>query len=115
MILFNIVSFSSVLGTCGGWASQNCSYFRSPNYPDYYPTGGGVIVPTTASPILTTGNPSPTPDPRLTWLMTPNPYGRQSDSGLNCVFSVYKSSSNINRFRIDFLDLEVSICFVIIL
>ncbi|CAH1118430.1 unnamed protein product [Phaedon cochleariae] len=53
------------IGTCGGSAQQNCSYFQSPNYPDFYPPGGAVITPTTAVPPAPTGNPSPTPDPRL--------------------------------------------------
>lgn len=101
--------FVIVFGTCGGWASQNCSYFRNPNYPDYDPMGGdGVIVPTTMAPTTTTANPSPTPDPRLTWYLMNNYYGRQNDDSMNCVFSVYKASSDVNRFRIDFLDLEVS-------
>lgn len=68
-----------------------------------------MIVPTTLAPTTTTANPSPTPDPRLTWYLMNNYYGRQSDDDMNCVFSVYKASSDVNRFRIDFLDLEVSI------
>ncbi|KAJ8932629.1 hypothetical protein NQ314_014559 [Rhamnusium bicolor] len=90
-------------GTCGDSGSQNCTYFESPNYPDYYPSDGGVVVPTTAGP---TANPSPTPDPRLTWYFDRNKWGRQSSDTISCIFNVYKSNSNISKMRIDFLDLE---------
>lgn len=98
------------MGTCGGTASQNCSYFQSPNYPDYYPPGAAVIVPTTmAPPTTTTANPSPTPDPRYSWSYYRNRWARQSstDGTLNCVFTVDKANDDVNRMRIDFLDLEV--------
>ncbi|CAG9830897.1 unnamed protein product [Diabrotica balteata] len=96
-------------GTCGGSASQNCSYFESPNYPDYYPAGGMVIVPTTMAPPATTINPSPTPDPRIYWNFFNNELARQStDNTLSCIFSVYKVSDSVTKMKIDFLDLELA-------
>ncbi|XP_072380352.1 uncharacterized protein [Diabrotica undecimpunctata] len=96
-------------GTCGGSASQNCSYFESPNYPDYYPAGGMVIVPTTMAPPATTINPSPTPDPRIYWNFFNNELARQStDNTLSCIFSVYKVSNSVTKMKIDFLDLELA-------
>ncbi|KAJ8931741.1 hypothetical protein NQ314_015273, partial [Rhamnusium bicolor] len=97
-------------GTCGDSGSQNCTYFESPNYPDYYPSDGGVVVPTTAGP---TANPSPTPDPRLTWYFDRNKWGRQSSDTISCIFNVYKSNSNISKMRIDFLDLENNLNYAI--
>ncbi|CAH1963133.1 unnamed protein product [Acanthoscelides obtectus] len=100
-------------GSCGGSASQNCSYFESPNYPDYYPSGNMVIIPTTQPPPATTSNPSPTPDPRLTWPFSKNGYKygieeRQGSNVLSCTFNVYKSNPSVNRMRIDFVDLELA-------
>ncbi|XP_074041849.1 uncharacterized protein isoform X2 [Leptinotarsa decemlineata] len=92
-------------GTCGGFVSQNCSYFESPNYPDYYPPGGGVIIPTTLPP--PTSSQSPTPDPRFP-LNSYKMESRQSDSSLLCTFSVYKINGKVSKMKIDFLDLELT-------
>lgn len=90
-------------GSCGGSASQNCSYFESPNYPDYYPNNGGVVppIPTTAPPPTTTTE-DLRPDPRF----QRNRFGRQMGT-LECIFSVSKASSSVQQMRIDFLDLEL--------
>ncbi|XP_050299803.1 uncharacterized protein LOC126738482 [Anthonomus grandis grandis] len=103
-------------GSCGDSSSMNCSYFKSPNYPDYYPSDGGVITPTTT----TTTTIAPTPDPRLYWyyfgqnrrhtdkLLSDIVLGRQVISNtMSCIFSVYKTNSNIQQFRIDFIDLDL--------
>ncbi|KAF7286637.1 hypothetical protein GWI33_004670 [Rhynchophorus ferrugineus] len=104
-------------GSCGDSSSRNCSYFKSPNYPDYYPSTGGVITPTTTSaPTTTTGA---TPDPRLHWYyytkggddmeLEDIVSGRQSNSdSLSCVFNVYKTNSDVQQVRIDFLDLDLA-------
>lgn len=54
------VNLMLVRGSCGDSSSRNCTYFKSPNYPDYYPADGGVATPTTTT-LPTTGA---TPDPR---------------------------------------------------
>ncbi|CAG9770245.1 unnamed protein product [Ceutorhynchus assimilis] len=102
-------------GTCGDSSSMNCSYFKSPNYPDYYPSNGGVITPTTTvGPTI-----FPTPDPRLYWYYNNKGSGdessdnsmmsRQSGSDtMSCTFSVFKSNSNVRQFRIDFIDLDLA-------
>nr|CAI5828212.1 unnamed protein product [Callosobruchus analis] len=99
--------------SCGASGSQNCSYFESPNYPDYYPSGNMVIIPTTQPPPATTANPSPTPDPRLTLPFLGNGYkwtieDRQGNNVLSCTLSVFKSNPSVNRMRIDFVDLELA-------
>ncbi|XP_017770277.1 PREDICTED: uncharacterized protein LOC108558006 [Nicrophorus vespilloides] len=89
-------------GSCGGVGSNNCTYFESPGYPNYFPENGGVVVP----PETTTTNPN-TPDPRLTFLVR---QGRADDdlaNALSCIYKVYKSSDNIKQMRIDFIDLEL--------
>ncbi|KAK9874338.1 hypothetical protein WA026_002688 [Henosepilachna vigintioctopunctata] len=90
-------------GSCGGSQSQNCTFFESPNYPNFYPADGGVVPPT-PTPVPTS---SPTtqdlrPDPRLPHEII----GRQMNT-LDCTFSVSKTSSDIQQMRIDFLDLEL--------
>ncbi|XP_044762650.1 uncharacterized protein LOC123319783 [Coccinella septempunctata] len=93
-------------GSCGGGASQNCSYFESPNYPDYYPSNGGVAPPVpTPTPTPGTTTPDLRPDPRLPMLPRGN-FGRQMGA-LECTFSVSKASSDIQQMRIDFLDFEL--------
>ncbi|ENN75071.1 hypothetical protein YQE_08384, partial [Dendroctonus ponderosae] len=86
-------------GTCGDSASTNCTYFQSPNYPDYYPANGGVVTPTTTPvPAL-----SPTPDPRTL------AKGRQSSSdSSSCVFTISKANANVQQLRIDFVDLDLA-------
>ncbi|XP_065173022.1 uncharacterized protein [Atheta coriaria] len=91
-------------GTCGGVGSNNCTYFESPGYPNYFPQDGGVVVPTS-----TTSNPL-TPDPRFPSLQFLTVESRQSETAnaLSCIFRVYKSSDNVRQMRIDFIDLELS-------
>nr|CAH7729702.1 unnamed protein product [Callosobruchus chinensis] len=133
--LFTIIKFNntqcnvtyngySYLGVCytasecqrlGGISVGSCAagYFESPNYPDYYPSGNMVIIPTTQPPPPTPTNPSPTPDPRLTLPFSGNGYtwtieDRQGNNVLSCTFSVSKSNPSVNRMRIDFVDLELA-------
>lgn len=138
----------SVRYTCGESSSQNCSYFESPGYPDYYPPGGGTVPPTvtplpqptmmptmpppeetTTEPITdepTTPTMMPTetfsppttepqgeeitPDPRKDlFIHHMKPMFRQNmDDVYNCVFMIYKTSSDVRQMRIDFEDLEVN-------
>ncbi|KAJ8979796.1 hypothetical protein NQ317_001285 [Molorchus minor] len=95
------------IGTCGDSSSQNCSYFESPNYPDYYPSDGVTVVPTTTEPTTTTEESGNTPDPRLTFYLYGKHWARQGDDTLSCVFNVNKLNDNISKMRIDFLDLEL--------
>ncbi|XP_048521994.1 uncharacterized protein LOC109540096 [Dendroctonus ponderosae] len=97
-------------GTCGDSASTNCTYFQSPNYPDYYPANGGVVTPTTTPvPAL-----SPTPDPRLHWyhrlvVSRTLAKGRQSSSdSSSCGFTISKANANVQQLRIDFVDLDLA-------
>ncbi|XP_030764365.1 uncharacterized protein LOC115888705 [Sitophilus oryzae] len=104
-------------GSCGDSSSRNCSYFKSPNYPDYYPSTGPVITPTTTlAPVTTTGA---TPDPRLHWYYYKKGRGdkelddvlsskQTSSDSLSCVFSVYKTNSDVKQIRIDFIDLDLA-------
>lgn len=102
MIFFNSMSTFSVRGTCGGTGNQNCSYFESPNYPNYYPSdGGGTVVPTTEPPN------GLTPDPRLHFYFSSRSLARQSNNALSCTYNVNKINNNIQQMRIDFIDLEV--------
>lgn len=126
--------------SCGEASSQNCSYFESPGYPDYYPPGGATVAPTIIPPtIMPTTYPPPTTPPTIPTVptiiptetfpppttepseeVTPdprkdlffhhmNPMFRQSNDDIyNCVFMVYKTSSDVKQVRIDFEDLEVS-------
>ncbi|XP_066153722.1 uncharacterized protein [Euwallacea fornicatus] len=97
-------------GSCGDSSSRNCSYFKSPNYPDFYPSNGGTVVPTTTA-VPTT---FPTPDPRKKWYhYNVNRYqigeSRQTNNDTTpCRFDVYKTSSNVQQIRIDFIDLDLA-------
>ncbi|KAL1502846.1 hypothetical protein ABEB36_007930 [Hypothenemus hampei] len=90
-------------GTCGDWSKRNCTYFKSPNYPDYYPSDGGVALPTTTMA-------SPTPDPRKHWYQWFGDFGRQMDDSdaTLCKFQIYKANENVQQFRIDFIDLDLT-------
>ncbi|KAL3270898.1 hypothetical protein HHI36_021410 [Cryptolaemus montrouzieri] len=90
-------------GSCGGAGSQNCSYFESMNYPDYYPPDG--VLPPTPAPTPSSTTPDLRPDPRLPMLPR-RVLARQMDA-LECSYRVSKASSDITQMRIDFLDLEL--------
>lgn len=75
-------------------------------------------MPTTEEPTETEGSDpttiEPTPDPRKDqYFHHFHRMARQSENtDLSCVFMVYKTSSDIQQMRIDFIDLEVLILYV---
>ncbi|CAH0549513.1 unnamed protein product [Brassicogethes aeneus] len=111
-VRLNGTSMGNFKNTCGGSSGQNCTYFESPNYPNYYPANDtGMVIPTTQAP--TTVN--PTPDPRWKYYHYTQSnfdfwpgYARQETSNtLSCIFRVLKTNANVTQMRIDFLDFEV--------
>lgn len=59
-------TLKSVRYSCGDSSSQNCSYFESPGYPDYYPPGGGTVAPTVTPLPPPTEPPTTLPPPETT-------------------------------------------------
>ncbi|KAF5284241.1 hypothetical protein FQR65_LT00241 [Abscondita terminalis] len=88
--------------SCGATSGQNCTYFESPNYPNYYPSNG-TIIPPTVSPM-----PNATIDPRLRYqLMMFLARQESTSNSLLCEFQVTKISNAVRQLRVDFLDLEL--------
>ncbi|KAK4878123.1 hypothetical protein RN001_010629 [Aquatica leii] len=88
--------------SCGATSGQNCSYFESPSYPNYYPSNG-TIIPPTVSPV-----PNGTIDPRLRYQFMVYLARQESTSNsLLCEFQVTKASNAVRQLRVDFLDFEL--------
>ncbi|KAB0791812.1 hypothetical protein PPYR_03612 [Photinus pyralis] len=88
--------------SCGATSSQNCTYFESPSYPNYYPSNGSIVPPTV--PPASNG----TIDPRLRYqVMMFLARQEMTSNSLSCTFQLQKISDNVRQLRVDFLDLEL--------